>query len=207
MTATECLRCLQQDIHTVVAATVDGQGLPATCAIDVMDCDESNLYFLTAKGKGFYRRLKSQGYLALTGVKGTCTMASTAVTVRGSVREVGAEGLPRLFDKNPYMYEIYPTAASREALTVFQLYERTGERFDLSKKPIERFCFTFGGTEAGMEGYYITGLCNGCQACGPVCPQGCIDFQTMPAVINQKNCLCCGNCLAVCPQGAVIKEG
>ena len=38
-------------------ATVDENGLPVTCAIDMMDSDENGLYFLTAKGKGFYDRL------------------------------------------------------------------------------------------------------------------------------------------------------
>ena len=34
-------------------ATVDSQGRPVTCAIDLMDYDENSLYFLTAKGKNF----------------------------------------------------------------------------------------------------------------------------------------------------------
>lgn len=38
------------DIHTVIAATTDKKGLPVTCAIDIMDCDDDGLYFLTAKG-------------------------------------------------------------------------------------------------------------------------------------------------------------
>ena len=41
----------------------------------------------------------------------------------GVVRELGGELLPRLFEKNPYMNEIYPDAASRSALTVFVIYE------------------------------------------------------------------------------------
>ena len=47
------LQYLQREIHSTVAATVDEDGLPATCAIDVMDADENGLYFLTARGKGF----------------------------------------------------------------------------------------------------------------------------------------------------------
>ena len=48
-------------------ATVDDAGFPVTAAIDMMDWDEGGLYFLTAKGKGFYDRLKKRGTLALTG--------------------------------------------------------------------------------------------------------------------------------------------
>lgn len=206
MTATEFLRYIQNEIHTIVAATVDDNGLPVTCAIDIMDADDNGLYFLTAKGKGFYDRLKKRNYLALTGIKGEDTMHCVAVSVRGKVKELGSDWLPGLFENNPYMYEIYPTAESQKALTVFQLYEGNGEWFDLSKKPIERASFTFGGVEEKREGYLITSACIGCRACEMVCPQNCIDFAKMPAVIQQKNCLHCGNCMKVCPQNAVIRE-
>ena len=79
MTATEVLQYLQKEIHSTVAATVDDDGLPATCAIDVMDADENGLYFLTARGKDFYSRLKRRGYIALTGMKGKDTMSRAAV--------------------------------------------------------------------------------------------------------------------------------
>ena len=72
-------------------------------------------------------------------------MHCAALSIRGKVRELGSNLLPRLFEKNPYMNEIYPDAASRSALTVFVIYEGSGEWFDLSKKPIERASFTFGG--------------------------------------------------------------
>ena len=44
MNASDFLRFLQQEIHTVIAATVDDRGLPVTCAIDIMDSDETGLY-------------------------------------------------------------------------------------------------------------------------------------------------------------------
>lgn len=207
MTAADFLSYIQNEIHTTVVATVDDNGLPITCAIDMMDADSNGLYFLTAKGKGFYDRLKKRNYLALTGIKGEDTMHCVAVSVRGKVKELGSDRLPCLFEKNPYMYEIYPTAESQKALTVFQLYEGNGEWFDLSRKPIERASFTFGGVEEKREGYLITSACSGCRACEAVCPQSCIDFTGMPAVIQQKNCLHCGNCMKVCPQNAIIREG
>ena len=99
MTAVEILNYLQQVIHTTVAATTDRYGLPVTCAVDMMDADESGLYFLTAKGKGFYNRLKESGYMALTGMKGEDTMSCVAVSVSGKVKELGGALLPRLFEK------------------------------------------------------------------------------------------------------------
>lgn len=144
MTATDFLKYLEKEIHTAVAATVDENGLPVTCAVDIMDSDASNLYFLTAKGKGLYKRLKNRGYMALTGIKGESTMSCVAVSVQGKVKELGSALLQQLFEKNPYMQEIYPTKESQKALTVFALYQGSGEWFDLSKKPIERFSFAFG---------------------------------------------------------------
>lgn len=82
---------LVHEIHSVIAATTD----------------ENGLYFLTAKGKNFYQRLKTNQYIAFTGMKGEDTMFRIALSVRGNVVEVGAGRLSELFAKNPYMYEIY----------------------------------------------------------------------------------------------------
>ncbi len=200
------LRYLVNEIHTTVVATVDDEGLPVTAAIDMMDNDENSLYFLTAKGKSFYDRLKKRPFLALTALKGEDTMSSVAVSLRGKVQELGYNRIPELFEKNPYMKTIYPTEESMQALTVFRIYEGTGEWFDLSKKPIERASFTFGGAEKKPEGYFITDACIGCGSCVEVCPQKCIATENIPHVIMQDHCLHCGNCLTACPVGAVERR-
>ena len=109
MEAKDYLHYISDVIHRTIVATVDDEGLPVTAAIDMMDSDENSLYFLTAKGKGFYDRLKKREFLALTAMKGEDTMSSVAVSVRGKVRELGIEKIPYLFEKNPYMHKIYPT--------------------------------------------------------------------------------------------------
>ena len=197
---------VQEEIHSTVVATVDDEGLPVTCAIDIMDYDENSLYFLTAKGKNFYNRLKSRKYMALTGMKGEDTMSCVSISIRGKVRELGTELLQRLLEKNPYMNDIYPDKESQRVLTVFQLYEGSGEWFDLSKKPIERMSFTFGDAKVIKGGYYINNKCKGCNLCHSICPQKCIDINAIPAVIKQKNCLKCGNCYEICPSNAVEKR-
>ena len=210
MRTADYLSFVVNDIHTTVVATVDDEGLPVTAAIDMtidmMDCDENSLYFLTAKGKGFYDRLIKRGFLALTAMKGKDTMSSVAVSIRGRVRELGYDKIPELFAKNPYMHDIYPTEEAMRALTVFQIYEGTGEWFDLSKKPIERASFTFGGAEQKPEGYFITDACIGCGSCTAVCPQNCINAESIPYVIEQEHCLHCGNCMEACPVGAVERR-
>ena len=147
-----------------------------------------------------------RGFLAFTAMKGEDTLSSVAVSVRGKVRELGCGRIPELLEKNPYMYTIYPTVQARHALTAFQIYEGAGEWFDLSKRPIERATFTFGGAEEKREGFHISGACTGCGACAAVCPQGCIRQDGIPYVIELAHCLHCGNCLTACPAGAVEKR-
>ena len=200
------LKYIVDQLHSVVFATVDGSGRPVTCAIDIMDCDESGLYFLTARGKKFCERLKASENIAFTAMKGRDTLSSVAVSVQGRAKELGSELIPALFEKNPYMKEIYPTESSRSALTVFKIYEGSGEYFDLSKKPIERAEFAFGGASERRGGYFVTDRCIGCKLCFSKCPQKCIDITRRPAVIAQEHCLHCGNCFEICPARAIERR-
>lgn len=207
MTATEILQLLQRDIHSTVFATVDADGLPQTCVIDLMLADEGGLYFLTARGKAFYDRLTARPFVSLSGFTGADTLSTLAVSVRGQVRSIGRARLAEIFEKNPYMAKIYPTARSREALEVFQLYRGEGELFDLRVQPPRRERFAFGGEAAREHGYRIDGArCTGCQACRDVCPSRCIR-DTLPRAIDPARCLHCGNCFRVCPAGAVERLG
>ena len=65
METKDYLNYVVHEIHRTIVATVDDEGLPVTAAIDMMDCDDNSLYFLTAKGKGFYDRLIRRQFLAL----------------------------------------------------------------------------------------------------------------------------------------------
>ena len=200
------LEYIVKEMHSAVFATVDKEGRPVTCAIDIMDYDESGLYFLTAKGKNFYDRLKANENIAFTAMKGEDTLSCVAVSVRGRAREIGPDMLPALFAKNPYMEKIYPDERSRSALTVFKICEGTGEWFDLSKQPIERASFSFGGAQAKESGYFVTDKCIGCKLCYSKCPQKCIDISRKPVVIQQEHCLHCGNCYEICPARAVERR-
>lgn len=84
------LQYIVEKIHSTVFATVDSAGRPVTCAIDLMDWDENGLYFLTAKGKNFYARLKANGSIAFTAMKGENTLSCVAVSVQGKAKEIRA---------------------------------------------------------------------------------------------------------------------
>jgi uncharacterized pyridoxamine 5'-phosphate oxidase family protein/NAD-dependent dihydropyrimidine dehydrogenase PreA subunit len=201
----EYLEILQKEIHSTIVATINEEGNPVTCVIDMMLADKNGLYFLTAKGKAFYDRLKKNEHLSITGLKGKDTMSSLSITVQGKAREIGTNKLNEIFAKNPYMAEIYPDQSSRTVLTVFQVYQGIGEYFDLSKHPICRASFTFGEMLAKKSGYEVLSKCIGCGICTPVCPQQCIEINEGKAWIVQEHCLHCGKCYEVCPHGAVQK--
>ena len=206
METRDYLAYVVDQIHSTVVATVDDAGLPVTAAIDMMDYDDSSLYFLTAKGKGFHDRLKKRKFLAFTAMKGEDTMSSVAVSIRGKVRELGSERLPMLFEKNPYMQAIYP-GDTRSALDVFRLYEADGEYFDISDPAhIVRDSFTIGKAAQETPGYYVGEGCIGCKLCYSVCPQKCIDITKKPVAIDQHHCLHCGRCAETCPKQVIEKR-
>ncbi len=207
MTTLDIFHILQRDIHSTVFATVDEKGLPQTCVIDIMLADGNGLYFLTARGKSFYDRLTARPFVALSGMKGGDTLSTTAISVRGAVRNIGKERLEEIFEKDPYMAKIYPSEKSRDALEVFQIYKGEGEYFDLSQLPPYRQSFAFGGEEVHKTGYRINGdQCIGCQGCQSVCPQGCVS-NTVPREIDESHCIHCGNCFHICPVKAVERLG
>lgn len=201
----DILSLLQKDIHTTIMATLDENGCPVTCAIDMMLLEDEQLYFITARGKAFYQRLMHNPQIALTGLKGEETLSSIAISLQGKVKSMGQQKLDDIFEMNPYMKTIYPDQASRDVLEVFVIYECHGEFFDLSQQPIVRKSFSV-NQMIEKKGYIIKEGCIGCQYCYQICPQKCIDVTQIPAVIIQEHCLHCGKCVEICPKH-VIERG
>lgn len=132
-------------------------------------------------------------------------MSSVAISLQGKVQKRGHEKLDEIFEKNPYMKDIYPNPSSRDVLEVFAIVEYHGEYFDLSEKPIIRHSFAF-HEPLILEGYIVKEGCIHCQLCYRVCPQKCIDISQRPVKIIQKHCLHCGKCAEICPK-QVIERG
>lgn len=194
------LKILTEDIHSAAIATLDKNGRPITRIIDIMLYDDQGIYFLTAKGKEFYRQLMEQKYISLSAVKD-----KRSITLRGETENIGSEKLDEIFEKNPYMKGIYPDD-TREALEVFRLYKAAGEFFDISDPTnVTRGSISIGNTKEQSGIYFVKGKCSGCKACISVCPQKCIDVSKVPSVINQNHCLHCGRCFEICPEKAIIK--
>lgn len=202
MTNNDYLKLLVEEIHSTTVATIGDDGHPQTRIIDMMLYDEKGVYFLTAKGKAFYRQLTEQGYIALSATKG-----KISVSLRGRIKNIGSEKLDEIFEKNSYMQSIYPDD-TRSALEVFCLYDADGEFFDISDPAhIRRDGIVIGHEQAVQTGYFVGSGCIGCKLCYSVCPQKCIDFTQKPVVIDQHRCLHCGRCAETCPKQIIEKKG
>lgn len=106
-TAAECFKILR-DIRDTSMATIGEDGLPRLRIIDTMlvesDDEGDRLYFLTARGKDFYRELMENRYVAITGLNDRWE----TVRVRGKVANAGQELLEKIFIENPSMNNVYP---------------------------------------------------------------------------------------------------
>lgn len=198
----EYFRVLVEEIHSTTVATIGNDSHPQTRVIDMMYYDEEGVYFLTARGKTFYEQLMEQKYIAVSATKD-----KKAVSLRGKVKNIGKKNLDIMFEKNPYMKEIYP-GDTRDALDVFCLYEAQGEYFDISVPfNIIRKSIVIGDVQEVQTGYYVGKDCIGCKLCYSVCPQKCIDIAQKPVVIEQNRCLHCGRCAQICPKQTIEKRG
>lgn len=196
------LKMLVEDFHSTTVATIGPDGHPQTRIIDMMYYEDTGVYFLTAKGKEFYAQLMEQKYVAISATKN-----KMAVSLRGKVKNIGKKNLDILFEKNPYMKEIYPDD-TKETLEVFQLYEAQGEYFDISNPLcIVRDAITIGSGHKVQHGYFAGENCIGCKLCYSACPQKCIDTSVKPVVIYQNHCLHCGRCATICPKQCIKKRG
>ena len=206
MESKDYLKILKDEIHSVVVATIDDNGLPQTRVIDIMLVDDNSVYFITAKGKEFYHQLMKQEYVSISGMSGgKGSLNKKSISLRGKVKNIGQNLLDKVFEENPYMAQIYPQRESRSALEVFRLYEGQGEFFDLSTKPINRASFVIGNYQIKDSGYTINDKCKACGICISKCPTNCIKSGEKYKIIT-SNCLHCGNCYEVCPYNAIDKK-
>jgi uncharacterized pyridoxamine 5'-phosphate oxidase family protein/Pyruvate/2-oxoacid:ferredoxin oxidoreductase delta subunit len=186
-----------REIKDVSFATIDENGHPQVRIIDVMIAENEKLYFVTARGKDFYKQLEEKQEVAITGLNKNYK----TVRLSGKVKKLEKSWIDKVFDENPSMNDVYP-GESRYILDAFCLYEGHGEFFDLSVSPIFRESFSFGNGKIKKKGFIISEECIGCNSCKKACPQQCISEET-PYVITQSNCLHCGLCLERCPVKAI----
>ena len=174
-------------------------GKPDVRIADVMLAREDGLYFITARGKPYYKQVKDNQRIAV------CAMDKNYVSVRvtGDIRFCKDRNIvDKIFKHNPIMNGLYP-GEKKNILEAFHMYRGKGEVFDLSVEPPRRDRFAFGGETINPPGYSITEKCTACGQCFESCPVGVIS-QGEVYMINGSSCLECGRCAEICPEDAVM---
>jgi uncharacterized pyridoxamine 5'-phosphate oxidase family protein len=188
---------LLREVKSVTFATVK-RGLPAARIIDVMLVKPDGLYFLTARGKSFFRQLKADPKIAI------CGMDKKYVSVRvvGDIKFCNSRSIiDEIFTHNPMMNDLYP-GDKRDILEGFRLCRGKGEIFDLSVEPPKRKRFAFGGETVNPAGYRINSRCTACGLCLDACPVDVISEGDVYQ-IDSGHCLECGRCAEVCPEDVI----
>ena len=197
-----CIRKLRYVCSTSMG-TVDAHGNPQVRIINIMhvEPEKGEIYFVTARGKNFYRELQNGKEVAITAL----TRYQEMIRVNGIPERVPdtrqKKWLDRIFEENQIMNNVYP-GNSRYVLEVFCVKKAVIEYFNLGVHPIFRERYTIGEEAKRGGGFMVTEACIGCGKCLQACPQGCI-LEKIPVEIKEENCLHCGLCSEVCPVQAI----
>ena len=186
---------LMEEIRDLCFATSENNS-PEARIIDLMDLRGDAIYFLTARGKHFYKQLMKNPEIAISGMN----KDYISVRVKGSAKKAGPEESISVLDKNPHIKKMYGDAVS--ILEVFYIDAGAGEIFDLSTPKPKRLRFGFGGKEPEKCAYYSTEKCIACGQCMEICPEDAIEEGTPYRIIDSL-CLECGMCSEICPEEAV----
>ena len=135
MNAQTCIRKLRYVCSTSMG-TVDAHGNPQVRIINIMhvEPEKGEIYFVTARGKNFYRELQNGKEVAITAL----TRYQEMIRVNGIPERVPdtrqKKWLDRIFEENQIMNNVYP-GNSRYVLEVFCVKKAVIEYFNLGVHP------------------------------------------------------------------------
>lgn len=170
MNAQTCIRKLRYVCSTSMG-TVDAHGNPQVRIINIMhvEPEKGEIYFVTARGKNFYRELQNGKEVAITAL----TRYQEMIRVNGIPERVPdtrqKKWLDRIFEENQIMNNVYP-GNSRYVLEVFCVKKAVIEYFNLGVHPIFRERYTIGEEAKRGGGFMVTEACIGCGKCLQAAP-------------------------------------
>ena len=178
-----------------IATVKDGK--PQTRIISLQRMSDGNIYFMTSRGKPFYRQLKENPWIAAGSL-----LEDTHHSLRINARTeecndpaiyaeyaVGNPGTMRMYRNNTDLIVLIRLAAGHGE--ILHLY-----RDDM----VRRLRFGFGGETPPPLTYYITDACIGCGACYDSCAEQSIERTADGKYrIRPMDCDDCGICYTKCP--------
>lgn len=186
-------------IRFMPTATVNN-GQPENRIIDFNRLSDGNLYFMTSKGKPFYKQICQRPELVIN----TLIDDKYSLKLRAWVSEVKDPAIwEEFFILNPGTKKMY--RKNFDIVEVFKLDKGEGEMFHLyAEERIRRMRFAFGGMEKLPMTYKITENCIGCGACQESCVEQAIhQGKDGKYYIRYMDCDDCGICYTKCPQPGV----
>lgn len=187
-----------RELKSVAFATVEN-GVPHVRIADVMLIEADKIYFITARGKAFYKQLIENKHVALVGMD----RQSRTIRISGIADIADCTYVDKIFEQNPDLGNIY-AQNQRDILEAFCISKGVGEIFDLSSVPPKRERFAFGGAKIVTPGYsIINDNCIKCKVCVMSCPVGAVKEQDEKLSIDSALCLECGRCYEFCPVQAI----
>ena len=188
---------LIRDTSFFPTATVNN-GQPENRLIDYNMLPDGELYFMTSKGKPFYKQLMERPEIVI------CSAVDSlySLKLRAWVKEIPDTDTwvwDEFFKLNPGTVKMYRKNFS--IVSVFKLEKGDGEIFHLyAEEKIRRLRFAFGGGEKLPMTYSITDACTGCGSCMDNCVEGAIHTgEDGKCYIRYMDCDDCGICYTKCP--------
>ncbi len=173
-------------------------GLPDSRIISIQRFSDGGIYFMTSRGKPFYRQLKAVPRVALSSLLDD-THHCIRIRARVEEQRPGSAPCREYAEKNPGTMQMY--RHNPEVIALFRLASGEGEILHLYRDDmVRRLRFCFGGEDSTPLSYYISEACTGCGACYDSCAERAI-YPTDDGRyhIRPMDCDDCGICYTRCP--------
>ncbi|WP_251716324.1 hypothetical protein [Lactobacillus agrestimuris] len=141
----EFLDFIVNEIHNAVVATTKPDGSPDAQVCDMLMHKNNKLYMTTSVNNPFFKSLTSRPEVVVDGYQGDGTMDSCGFSLRGTIKNVGHEYLDEVFEKNPYLNEIYKDdiEGAKKELRILEITPKHCGYLDHRTNPIFMRSFDF----------------------------------------------------------------
>ncbi len=172
-------------------------GRPESRIISLQRMSDHSVYFMTSRGKPFYRQLTQHPYIAASSLLDD---THHCIRISAQVEECTDPAVYQEYaQKNPGTMTMYRN--NTDIIVLFKLLKGNGEILHLYRDDmVRRLRFAFGGTEPEPLTYSITDACTGCGLCYENCAEHSIyRSQDGKYHIRSMDCDDCGICYTKCP--------